>query len=473
MKSPTTQGEAAVFDDRRVTTGNAQTDAILGGGIPANSITILMGQPGTGKTVLAEQILFENADEARPVLYLTTLSEPLSKVITYLQRFDFYDASKLGTSVIYDDIGHALVEHGIAAVVTRVRDAIEQIQPKVIVIDSFKAIHELAGSIAEMRRLVFDMAGLLAAYDVTTLLVGEYIGEHVATYPEFAVADAIVELARRTTGRRDERFLRVLKLRGSGFQEGSHAFRIGKAGLSVFPRLVSPEVPPDYRPLRERVTTGVENLDPLLDGGFWAGSSTLVGGGAGSGKTTFGLSFALEGVRKGEPSLYVNFQENPVQLARSLHALGADGAEHDQGLHLYYASPVELEIDSIVVEMFDTIRRHGVRRVVIDALGDLAAAASDRERLHDYLYAMIQHFVVRRVTCVMTYERYDLAPGFGATDWLHFSSISDNIVELATQLEPRPRRILRVVKARATEHDLRPHEFQIHSAGLRLLGPVS
>src|SRR5882672_11276028 len=92
----------------RVSTGNQEADMILGGGFLANSINVVMGEPGTGKTLFAEQLLFRNADGERPVLYLTTLSEPLSKVVTYLQRFDFYDETKLGTEILYDDVGALL-----------------------------------------------------------------------------------------------------------------------------------------------------------------------------------------------------------------------------------------------------------------------------------------------------------------------------------------------------------------------------
>ena len=134
---------------------------MLGGGFPGNSINILMGEPGTGKTLFAEQLLFANANGERPVLYLTTLSEPLSKVVTYLQLLPFYDESKLGTAVMYDDIGELLATAGVSALVPRVREAILEFRPSIIVIDSFKAIHDLSPSVPEMRRLISELAGLL------------------------------------------------------------------------------------------------------------------------------------------------------------------------------------------------------------------------------------------------------------------------------------------------------------------------
>ena len=101
-----------LFPDARISTGNREADLVLGGGFLPSSINIVMGEPGTGKTLFAEQLLFANADGDRPVLYLTTLSEPLSKVITYLQRFHFYDEAKLGTAVVYEDIGAAMAGGG-------------------------------------------------------------------------------------------------------------------------------------------------------------------------------------------------------------------------------------------------------------------------------------------------------------------------------------------------------------------------
>jgi len=460
-------------DLERVSTGSPEADAILGGGFPANSIIVLMGHPGTGKTVFAQQMVFHNATVERPILYLTTLSEPLPKVLTYLQRFDFFDPSKLGGAVIYEDIGQDLVERGVGAVLDRVREAIKTTAPSMIVIDSFKVVHDLGASPAEIRRLMFELAGLLTAYEVTTVLIGEYSAEHIPRYPEFAIADCIVELARHPTNRRDERYLRVLKLRGSQYREGAHAFHLRSSGLEIHPRLVTPRVPIDYTVPGRRVSTGVEGLDELLDGGLWAGSNTLVLGDSGAGKTTFGLSYALEGLRRGEPSLFLNFQENPVQLARTIGALGTElDAARREGLHLMYVSPVELQIDSVIAGLFKTIEAEGIRRVVIDPLGDLALAADDLERFHDYVYALVQHFVVQGITSIMTLERGVRHLPDLRGQRLSMSSVADGVIELGMVFEPAPRRTLQIRKARGIAHDLRRHELVIHGSGLRVGGPA-
>ena len=188
--------------NERMSSGNVEADHILRGGFPANSINIIMGHPGSGKTIFAEQLIFHNATEDRPILYFTTLSEPLAKVVRYLQSFEFFDESKIGTQVIYEDVGPQLAKDGAPALIPLLRNAIKTLAPKVIVIDSFKAVHDLAPTVAERRRMVYEMTALLTSYGTTAFLLGEYTEDDILRYPEFAVADGIVELSRRRLGNR-------------------------------------------------------------------------------------------------------------------------------------------------------------------------------------------------------------------------------------------------------------------------------
>lgn len=454
----------------RMTSGNAEADHILGGGFPANSINIIMGHPGSGKTIFAEQLIFANATDERPILYFTTLSEPLSKVVRYVQGFSFFDESKLGTQVIFEDVGPELARDGATALVPLLETAIKTLSPRVIVIDSFKAVHDLAPSAADRRRMVYDMTALLSAYGTTAFLLGEYTEDEFLVYPEFAVADGIVEMSRRRLGNRDERYFRVYKLRGSQYLEGAHAFRIGDSGLDIYPRLVSPKIPAGYEPATERVSIGVTGLDEMLGGGVWRGATTLLAGPSGAGKTTIGLQFALEGARNGEATLYMNFQENPTQLIRTIRGLGFDPDEvQAQGLELVYASPVELQIDSIIVDMFRRIKQRRVRRVVIDALGDLASAATDAQRLHDYLYALVQHFAASTITSILNLEVVGVTTS-GLSIQNAMSYLSDNVLLLSLDGEDRTRRRIRVLKTRGSAHDTTVRDVEITNAGLRVVG---
>jgi circadian clock protein KaiC len=457
---------------KRLSTGNRELDEILEGGIPESSINIIMGEPGSGKTALAEELVFANAeDELRPILYLTTLSEPIDKVIKYLQQFRFFDPAKMGGAVRYEDLGGELVAHGVGALLPRLKDAIKSFAPKIIVIDSFKAIHDLAKSTHEVRLMLHEVAGLLSAYHTTVFLVGEYRHEDIATFPEFAVADGIIELARNSLGTRDERYLRVFKLRGSSYRQGFHAFDITADGVRVYPRLVSPLEAASYERDVSRAPTGVPGLDPMLGGGLWTGSATLVAGPTGSGKTTMGIQFILEGLRRGEQCMLVNFQENPTQLAHQMSEIGGKLDDDARArLKLLYYSAVELSIDKIIVSIFQALGQGSIRRVVIDALGDLALAAGDPTRMHNYLYALVQHFAVKGVSSLFTLET---DPPLMSRDENHgrLSHMTDNIIFLEILAQDGiVARTLRIAKARGIAHDLQARKLSIDGSGLRVVG---
>lgn len=316
--------------------------------------------------------------------------------------------------------------------------------------------------------MISDLAGLLSSYDVTAFLLGEYTTADIQRFPEFAVSDSIVELARQPLGTRDDRYFRVLKLRGSEYREGQHAFRITDDGIELYPRLVGPRISPDYAPRLERSSTGVPGLDAMLDGGVWSGSTTLVVGPTGSGKTTLALHFALVGIARGEPTLYVNFQENSAQLARTITNLGGNvDTARASGLELLYVSPVELQIDSFIVEVFQRIKTGTLRRVVIDAVGDLTAAASDPQRLHDYLYSLVQHFTVNGITSFLTFESGLSNTGFD-THEQRFSYMSDNVISIGLGGDERTRRTIRILKTRNSGHDPVVRQLEITGSGARV-----
>ena len=449
----------------RLSTGNQVVDRILAGGFPARSINIVMGEPGTGKTILAGQLAFANGGD-RPALYLTTVSEPLAKVITYLQEYTFADPTTIGTRVIYESLAEALAEPD--SLEEHVAELIKQHRPSIIVIDSFKAMADLVPERDRWRRLLHGLAGLLTAYDATSFWIGEYTADMMTDLPEFAVADGILELTRTQTGTRDDRYLRVVKLRGSSFLDGYHYFRLTAAGLEVFVRLVTPEVSAPYSTSAERLSSGVTGLDELISTGWLRGTSTVVSGPSGAGKTALSLHFLREGVARGEPGLMISFQENPIQLARAMSAFGWTPASllGPNKLDVLYTSPVELQIDSIVTEAFRRLESNGVRRLVIDAVGDMERTARDELRYRDYLYTLTQYMAVRGVTAMFTLETN--AAGHPGSTGKEISPMSDNLVLLGMELDDQLTRTIRVLKSRGSAHDGRRHLLHITGQGVRV-----
>lgn len=451
----------------KIPTGCPGLDEVLKGGIPSNTINVIMGAPGTGKTILAEQFAFANATPETPVLYLTTLSEPLEKFIVHGQTHSFFDVAKVGESVFYEDLGIMLRESGVEKLPELVTELLIERRPKFVFIDSFKAINELIDTAERKRTVVYDLASVLSSYHCTSFLVGEYAHEMMTDLPEFAVADGVIQLIKFTTNVREQRFLRVEKLRGSGSIPGMHAFSISTHGVEVFPRLLTPTVTPDYSASPERVNTGIKGLDEMVAEGFWRGSTTLIAGPTGAGKTIMGLHFVREGAAKGEKSLYVGFQENPTQLMRIMRNFGWMGekAGENAGFDLMYSSPVEAQLDTIAHRVFRRVREGQIKRVVIDALGDLERGSYDSERFADFIYALTQWFALENVTCLMTYEMNNLfdIKGISNND---VSNLSDNVVLLRFRPGPEMRRTLQIVKTRGSAHDNREHELEITSKGI-------
>lgn len=464
----------------RITTGTAELDLILGGGLPLNSLNIIAGTPGTGKTILAQQFVFANARADAPALYLTTVSESAPKMLRYLQQFSFFDEDKLigdRPSILYRDIAEAVRDKGLEGLPETVVRLMTEHQPSYLVIDSFKALRDLGSPGPEIRRAMFDLAGNLAARSCTTLLVGEYSAHDLEILPEFAIADGIIQLVNKPYGTRDERYLRVFKLRGSDYRAGEHAFRLTGRGLAIFPRLVTPALPTEYTGSNERVSTGVAGLDRMFHGGVRRGSSTLVIGSAGSGKTLLGMHFLFAGVAAGEQVLLVSFQENPSLLRYLISGLGwnvDELGERGRLTHLYI-SPVEMNIDDIVQRVSAVLAAKPIRRVVIDSLGDLEAASSDPQRFRSYVYSLMQLFAVGGATAYATYESL-VDPGFAPFTSMGASYISDNVIALRYFVEGgalpagRIARALAVVKCRGGAHDNHIRRMTIGEHGVEVEG---
>ena len=284
--------------DDRVTTGVKGLDEVLAGGIPAGSTCFVTGLPGTGKTVLTQQIAWANASRGEPVLYLSTLSEPTVKSLRYARDFHFFNGDLVDTGVVYREIGHVLRKSGAAAALVEINRLVKDHRPAIVVIDSFKVIRELFDDAISFRSFVIELAVNLSLRSITSLLVGEYTDEDIRAQPEFAIADGIIYLHGTEEGLRQERRLRLMKMRGTELFGGDHVFEITSNGIVLYPRM-RPTVVGEYRRPSRRIVSAVEGLDEMLGGGVFDSTSVLIYGSAGSGKTLTALSFLVGEARQG------------------------------------------------------------------------------------------------------------------------------------------------------------------------------
>jgi circadian clock protein KaiC len=440
-------------------------DAILDGGLPENAITLLIGLPGSGKTILAEQYVFANATPEAPALYLSTVSEPFEKLIRYGQTLSFFDAKAIGRSVFYEDLGTVLNADGLPGVLERIAALIKERRPAIIVIDSFKALSAYAEPVG-MRPFLHELAGRLSAAPLSAFWVGEYAEDEIGDMPEFAIADAIISLATTRVDQREGRWLRIMKLRGSEFAPGQHAYRLSADGLDIFPRLADPPDVGAYSFTDDRVSSGIAAFDEMLADGYQPGTSTLCAGPSGAGKTLMGLHFLFNTPETVGPGVLATLQEHPVQLERIVQSFG--WSLRDDRVEVMYRSPVDIYIDEWVYALLGTVERTGARRVVIDSLTDLQLASPDPIRFREYMYSLVQRLARLNVSLFMTTELADL---FRTTNLSEhgISHLADNVVLLEYVREDDAlRRALTVLKTRASRHEPETRRYTITSDGIAL-----
>jgi circadian clock protein KaiC len=287
---------------------------------------------------------------------------------------------------------------------------------------------------------------------------------------EFAVADSIVSLDIKLVGARELRVMQVLKLRGSSYRSGEHAYRITAAGFDVFPRLADLQDGSLYKLSSKRSSTGIEALDKVLgDGGYWSGAATMVAGPSGIGKTLMALHFLFRGAEGGEPGVLATFQENETQLTRVAKSFGWQFK--DSGVHVLSRSVVDVYIDEWVYQLLDLIEETGARRVVIDSLPDVMVAAADPIRFREWMFSLTQRLERAGISLMMIVEVPELFQLRRISEQ-GLSHLADNVVLLQyVQEGPELVRALTVLKTRAMHHHPVVHRYEITEKGF-VLGDV-
>jgi circadian clock protein KaiC len=464
---------------KKLQTGVPGLDAILGGGLPEFSFNLIAGEPGSGKTTLAHQIMFANAILESPAVYFTVLGEPAIKMLRYQQQFDFFDTTRVGSEVRFKNLSDNVMKGNLSDVFDEIVREVETLSPGIVVVDSFRTVAR--GAISENRdvdlqNFVQRLALFLTSWQATTFLVGEYFEGDKNDNPVFTVADGIFWMYQNVERNSSVRKFQVVKMRGGQPMPGMHTLRIGTAGIQTFPRLLKPEGRPPNRPTK-RVQTGITAFDGMLNGGIPEGDSVLIAGPAGSGKTIFAQQFVTYGIQNGEPGVMVTFEEHPSQYERRAKQFGLDLEQMiaENKLRIIYLRPLDLSVDETLQEIQETVKSIGAKRVSIDSLSgfELALAPTFREDFRESLYRMVGLLTGLGITVIMTVEVVTSFTSMEFTQHL-VSFLTDEIIMLRyVEIDSALRKIIGVVKMRGSEHSRQLREYEISPQGFLLGEPLT
>ncbi|HXB68466.1 MAG TPA: ATPase domain-containing protein [Candidatus Acidoferrales bacterium] len=474
--------------DTVVRTGISGLDLVLMGGIPRTNVILVEGSTGSGKTLFGVEFIYRG---------ITQFNEPGIVVVFEVSPDKLIrDAATLGW-----DLAELQEQKKLQIVFT---------SPQVLDQELRSPDSLLLETASEMgaQRIFIDGVGLLrqaanAGVPLTATGPGSYretlqqlieglnrehlttmLSHELGTYPEQQVTleaadslvDTVIRLRRTLSNRRILRSLEVVKSRGQDYEPGEHTLQIqdGK-GLEVFRRVQAPARVNLEQPTStaRRSVIGVEALDSLLGGGIYDGSTTMVVGLSGVGKTVLGTQILREGaLQQGKRGLLISLDEHPAQIIRNANTIGLDlKSQIDAGtIHVLFDSPQELNIDAHFAKIVRTIEQYDLQRMVIDGMTSYSTALADQAVYRDFFHALVAYSKHRLMTTFFSYENPEFLGLSSFMPDFPVSSIVDNIILLSlVEINSTLRRCLTVVKARGSPHEFDSREYVIGQGGITLL----
>jgi circadian clock protein KaiC len=456
-----------------IETGVPNLDSVLGGGVARYSMNIVSGKPGSGKTILVQQMMFEAAarDPDFKALFISTISEPSIKVLRYMQRMEFFDKKVFGERVVYRDLGEQVRKERSKEVGDVIKQMVDEVEPDMLVIDSFRAISDVAEDETEFRNFCFDLSVYLSTARCTTFLVEEYEQKDVPDEVEFAVADGIIFLDVAEVEDGVQRFVQVLKQRGMNPQPDPVPFDISSRGVRVLKLdLERPEEIGGGVVTAEPLPSGIPGLDEMLRGGLLRGRTSILSGVSGSGKTIASLQFLCEGASRGEKGLLFSFEETPVQLRKLASDFNLElKAFEEKGLiKVFYRGLSDIRVESDLNEIARQAEEYGPDRLVMDSFSVFLHRLTDKSSLREKTYQMVR--LIRRLEAVgllvsdIPAHRPEALSRFGVEE-----TVADGVIVLSAETGPLARRrYIEVHKMRGVSHVEGRYRMEIAGAGIEV-----
>lgn len=463
-------------------TGLHGLDVIIAGGLPCNCLYLVQGDPGSGKTTLALQFLFEGLRRGETVLYIT-LSEVRQELemvasahgwsLEGIPLLEFSAIESLLQPEAQTTVFHAS-EMELGKVSELLRNEIGKHRPKRVVFDSLSEFRLLAETPLRYRRQLLNLKQELARQGSTVLLLDDKMDStRIGSDPHvLSLTHGVIEMEQMSPDYgKSRRRLRVMKMRGVRFSEGYHDYIIETGGIRVFPRLVAAQHHVSFK--RESVPSGCSPFDDLLGGGLDRGTTTLIVGPAGTGKSTLALQYATSMAKRGEQGLIFTFDETRQTMLARAHALGLGIEEHLRTnlVQIQQVDPAEISPGEFTGRIKEGVEK-GAKLVTIDTLNGYLNAMPGEQYLANQLHELSAYLNQQGIITIFTLAQHGLVAAFEAP--VDLSYLADTVVSLRYfEAAGAMKKAISVVKKRSGQHEETIREFALETGtGIHIGGPL-
>lgn len=465
----------------RVGTGIAGLDSVLGGGLPANRLYLAQGDPGVGKTTMALQFLREGVRAGERVLYITlsetreelnAVAESHGWTLDGISLFELTAAEQRLNTGEHNTLFHPS-EIELQETVEALLAEVEKVQPARVAFDSLSELRLLAQNSLRYRRQILSLKQYFAGRRCTVLMLDDRShGED--EQPVESIVHGVIRMEQLAPEYgADRRRLRVMKLRGVKFRGGYHDYNIETGGLCVFPRLVAAEHHEPYK--LEVCSSGVSGLDQLWGGGIQRGSSLLIIGPAGSGKSSIAIQYALAAAGRGEKTAGFLFEERPETLLARAAGMGMKLKEAVDGrlITLRQVDPAELSPGEFAAAVRDSVERDRAKFIIIDSLNGYLNAMPEERFLTIQMHELLAYLGQRGAIAMLVVSQQGML-GPGMTSPVDASYLADSVLLLRYfENAGKIRQAISVLKNRTSGHERTLRELRMSNRGIEIGEPLN